>query len=261
MRVRLAAEPLRVDDLDAVARVDVVNDAPYRVVVAVPRDVGDDLPGAIVRRRGGGRRHRGLRQPLGELVDLLDRRRVRRLDVAVQLRVADYADRVAHVVEDHERPGEHEDRLRQPERVLLRRRQPLEVVDRLVGEKAHGAAVEAAHLGHVDDAVAAQSLLDRLQGVDRAVRLPRPGRDDLVGLGADEAVACQALSALDALQQERVWAPRHLEVGRHRRVEVGADLAVDGQQVAPARKLFGFFQCWSVHVVFPPLSERAASFG
>ena len=259
MRVRLAAEPLRVDDLNAVARVYVVDDPPYGVVVAVPRDAGDDLFVVVARRRRGGRRNERLRQPLGELVDLLDGRRVRRLDVAVQLRVADDADRVAHVVEDEERLGEHEYRFGQPERVLLRRRQSLEVIDRLVGEEADRAAVEAAHLRHVDDLVAGQRLLDRLQRVYRAVGTSRPGRDDVVGLGADEAVARETLAALHALQQERVRPARHLEVGRHRRVEVGADLAVDGQQVALACQLLGFFQCWPIHLAFPPSWLPAAA--
>src|SRR5207244_1049613 len=63
-------------------------------------------------------------------------------------RVRDDEQAVAQVVEDQERIGEEEDRVREAEIVLGRPRQPLHVVDHVVCEVAHRAALEPREPGH-----------------------------------------------------------------------------------------------------------------
>ena len=65
-----------------------------------------------------------------------------------------------------------------------------------------------------------------------AARLAWAAADHLVGLGAYERIACEALAAFHALQQERVRLTSDLEVRRNRRFEVGNDFPVDRDEVA-----------------------------
>ena len=141
--------------------------------------------------------------------------------------MGDHLDVVADVVEDQQRVGEHQPRLGQPEVVVLDGGQALEVRDRLVAEVANGAAVEQRQARDGDRLVAPELLLDDEQRV--AVLVGE--RLDAVRLGADERVAPDLLAALDGLKQERVRPPRDLEVRRHGRLEVGADLTVDRDDV------------------------------
>ena len=87
---------------------------------------------------------------------------------------------------------------------------------------------------------------------------PRPRPDDVVGLGADEAVAGDAVAALHALEQEGVRGPGDLQVGRHGRVEIGGNLAVDRDQVAPAGHVADFLQRRAVHGYVSVLVMRRA---
>ena len=103
--------------------------------------------------------------------------------------------------------------------------------DRLVAEVADGAAVEQRQPGHWDRVVAAKFFLDHEQRI--AVLVGE--RLDAVRLGADERVAADLLAALDGLEQEREGPAGDLEVRRDGRLEVGADLAVDRDDVPLAR--------------------------
>src|SRR5205823_700942 len=66
---------------------------------------------------------------------------------------------------------------------------------------------------------------------------PAPRAEDAGGLGPEEAVPAPLLTPLDALEEEAVRAAMDLEEGRDGRLEVGEDLAADGDQVALAGEL------------------------
>src|SRR5262249_53998746 len=59
---------------------------------------------------------------------------------------------------------------------------------------------------------------------------------------ADEAVAAPGLTAFDALEQEGVTAIIDLEERRHRSVEVGKDVAIDGHEVSARGELLEFLE-------------------
>ena len=145
------------------------------------------------------------------------------------------------MVEDEKRRRQHEHRLGQAQRISLRRGQALKVVDGFVGQVADRAAVEPLQRRQLDHLKARKLLLYGLEGVDRAVGLARTGLDDASGLGSEEAVSGDMLSALDALQQERVGRPRYLEVGGYGRLQVGVDLAINWDEVALLRQPLDFF--------------------
>ena len=84
-----------------------------------------------------------MRETLHQLFDLPRRLPVRRFDVAIQPRVAHDLDRALEVVEDEERVGEEEDRLREALRIGFRHRQLLVVTGDFVGQVADGAAMES----------------------------------------------------------------------------------------------------------------------
>ena len=215
-----ARQPLREDDLDGVAGDDVLArplDRPHELArgsrSTTPRGAVSTHLGAASRRRlGSGCVRRSTSSSMRQR-----RLPVGGVDVAVEAGVADHLDLVLEVVEDEERVGEHEDGFGQRQRVVGRRGQPLEVARRLVRQVADGAAVEARQAGHRDDVEAPQLVFDLAAAGRR--RCPRAGQD-AIRLRADEAVASQALAALDALQQERVLV-RARPSGRRRRASPG----------------------------------------
>ena len=247
--VRRQGQPLRQDNLNSVAGDNVLARpfhrphellAPHvrRHSALAARDLGRPFTG-VNRER--------LRQPLGELIDAPGRLTVRRLHVAVETRVAHDLYPVLEVVEDKERVREHEDRLRQALRVGRGRRKPLEVTRRLVRQVADRAAVEPRQARQRYDAEASQLPFDLSQRVARASR--RTAQHS-IRLRADEAVASQALSPLDAFEQERVLPARDLQIGRNRRFQVRRHLPEDGQQVAPSSQRSRLLQAGLVICVF-----------
>src|SRR6185369_17329878 len=61
-------------------------------------------------------------------------------------------------------------------------------------------------------------------------------------VAAENAVASPAVAALDALEQEALPAPVQLEESRHRRIEIGRDLPIDGDRVRLRRQTAEAFE-------------------
>ena len=120
-------------------------------------------------------------------------------------------------------------------RVETASRQALEVAHGVIGGIAHQTA-EQRHTGDVG-----QRVRRRGQGAAQGIQEvglrtgPRRVNSADVKSGAiqanlqaiaesDEGIACQALPAFNALQQESRLERRQLEIGRHRRIQVGRDV-------------------------------------
>ncbi len=123
-----------------------------------------------------------------------------------------------------------------------RRDARLEASHDVVGEKAYRAAEEARQAGNLRRLEALHFLAQLLEGVRRDARFGRAAgpddvgaitarADDHRGLRAEEGVASPFLAAADALEQKRVVAARDLQERRNGRLQVGGDLAADGNQV------------------------------
>ena len=168
-------------------------------------------------------------------------------------------DRVADVVEDDERVGDHEDGVVHPAFRMGALRQPLlEVADHVIAEETHGPAAEARKPAHGDGPVPGEKLLQDRQGIAPVGELHEVAvaadlhllglhADDGQGVGAQEGVTAPLLAALDALQQEGVGALPDLQEGRHRRLLVGEDLPVDGDEIAAFGKFLEFVKRGLVH--------------
>ena len=147
-------------------------------------------------------------------------------------------DFVAHGVEDHHQRRAHEDRIRNPDGVGLRRRQPLHLADHVVAEIAKHPGRHRRHrsLDGGDSRLRDQ----RAQGGERRLGAghERLGIDQRVAgnLGAagdrpkhhvrvepDHRIAAPRGAALDRFEQKAAPLPvsGELEEGRHRRLEVG----------------------------------------
>ena len=174
-----------------------------------------------------------------------------------------YLDRVPDVVEDDQRVRHHEHGIIEPGGRMGTLCQPfLEVADHVIGEKAHGPAAEARKPLHGDRPVPGEKIFQDRQGiapmadlrgvaVGAHLHLLRLHTDHGQGVGAQEGVAAPFLAALDALQQEGVGALPDLQEGRHRRLLVGEDLPVDGDEIAAFRKFLEFLKRRFEHVLLP----------
>ena len=139
-------------------------------------------------------------------------------------------------------------------------RQPLlEVAHHVIGEETHGPAAEARKPAHGDGPVSGEKLLQDRQGIAPVGQLHQVAiaadlhllglhADHGQGVGAQEGVTAPLLAALDALQQKGVGALADLQQGRHRRLLVGEDFPVDGDEIAAFRKFLEFVKRRFVHV-------------
>ena len=154
-------------------------------------------------------------------------------------------DLLGHVVEHEQALGEQQARVGKREVVGGACRQPLERARHVVADVAHRATGEAGQAGHGDRPVLGEERLQRTERIGgrpphrpapRRLDLDRPAprAEDAGGLGPEEAVPAPLLTPLDALEEEAVRAAMDLEEGRDGRLEVGEDLAADGDQVALA---------------------------
>ena len=160
--------------------------------------------------------------------------------------VGDDFERLAHVVENQHRVGQHQVEVGRAEFVVRMRGQALEVAHDVVGEKADRAAEEARQLGRLIGAKAAHLVAQSLERtLDRAhldaasrpreVQPPAPPAQHHRGLRTEKSVAPPLLAALHALEQKGVVAARDLEKGADRSLEVGGNLAPDRNQVVALR--------------------------
>jgi len=239
-------EALRQHDLDDVAGADVLLGACDDLLVGGLGEVRAHLAGRRVDRRGLDRRHR---EAGDQRVDARHRGIVRRLErlAPAHVHVRHDLDLLRHVVEDEETLGEEQAGVRQPEVVGGALGQPLEGTRHLVADVADGAAREARQAGDGHGAVLREQPPERLERVVHRVAHRRAARrldlerapaaaPDARRLGAEETVAPPLLAALDALQEEAVRPAMYLQERRHRRLQVGQDLAADGDQVSLARE-------------------------
>jgi hypothetical protein len=155
---------------------------------------------------------------------------------------------MAQVVEDEERIGEEEDRVREAEIVLGAARQALHVSNHVVGEEADGAPLEPWKARHGYRLNPAEEIADGVErvAVGQALRMPvgvaqRQAAvlcgQDHSRLGPEERVAGPRLAAFDRLEQEGVRTWTQPQVGGQRRVEIGGQLGEDGHEIAPSREV------------------------
>ena len=164
------------------------------------------------------------------------------------MHVRDDLDLLGHVVEHEQALGEEQTGVGEREVVRGTGREPLERARHVVADVADRTTGEAGQTGDGDRPVFGQERLQRTERIGRRVphrpaprRLdldrPAPRAEDARGLRPEEAVPAPLLTPLDALQEEAVRAAMDLEERRHRRFEVGEDLAAHGDQVALAGEL------------------------
>ena len=154
-------------------------------------------------------------------------------------------DLLAHMVEGQHLVEEEQAGVGHAQFVLGQLRQPLDLADGIVGEKAHGSGGEGRQALQPRGLVAAERAAQH--GEDVALDL-----DDLLALGdgnlaaarhdalegreADEGVAAHLLAVLHRLQHEALaLRPGGAQKGRDRRLQVGGERAADGNK----RVLFG----------------------
>ena len=225
----LDVEPLRQHDLVDVAGRDVLLPLPHRRLELLPGDVRPHDE----RRAGRGHRLRQTRLELPfEEPDLRARKLVERVEVVVgpDAGVGDEQHPVAHVVEGEDRVEDHEAGGRLPlvRRGPRRERYRLEPgrgvvaqeADRAAGETWkpwHGRRLEVRHQAaqrrneRFGQLAGHASLLDRRRAVTSGAQHEKR-------ILPEERVTPEVLSALDALEQERVIrVPGDLQEGRHRR--------------------------------------------
>ena len=162
------------------------------------------------------------------------------------------------MVESDDDVGEHEAEVRHAENVDLVAGHALEARRRLVAHVADGAAHEQRQARHARDLAGAELAGDHAQRVlgvltgDAAVLdddLVAAGADDLAVAHAEEAVAAEALSADDALEQERVLGAlgkRHERADR--RGEVRVDLARHGDHIVVGGESHELFSARQYHL-------------
>ena len=151
-----------------------------------------DRKGEGVFPHGGGRFDGpGGLEEVGHRIDPAERLVVDRPQVFLAFRegAGDDLDRVADVVEDDERVGDHEDGIVGRNAFAGPRGELLEVADHVVAEKPHGAPEEPRQTLHRDGPVTAEELLQKAQGIapvgaplHRAVFLD----DDLIAPDAED---------------------------------------------------------------------------
>ncbi len=258
--LRAAREALGIDHLDHIARVDVLDALVDYLGVLFRREIGLNVSGHQLLSPVGSQLRRQvqrLRQPADHLVDLRRGLGVGPVNVTVQVDVAHHLDVVSNVVEQQQGVTEHEYRLGHSHGVGGHVGHPgLEVPDGVVGQVAHRAAVETGQPLHRDQPVLVHLLLDGQQGVDLPQGLFDAGFDHLVGVGADEAIAANALPAFNAFQQERIWALGHLQIGGDRCFQVRVYRAEDRDQVPLSGHLLNLFQSRLVHLAAPKSAFR-----
>ena len=156
----------------------------------------------------------------------------------------------AAVVENHNRPGDHEKHVGNAEFVLGRRRNRwFEPADAIVAEVAHGAAEERGDGRIGRHAIRGHPFLQLIEwiarGLERTVRAAFADRDGFSRGGesglraeAEERVAADLVVLLGGLEQEGRRLAAELRERGHRRVGIGDDLAGDRQHAGRGR----FFQ-------------------
>ena len=249
--IGLPAESLGVHHLDDVAGIDVLDALLDDGLVLGHGEVGLGLSAGREGRccQQFGRDFQRAREAVHHALDLGGSRVIRLSDVAaVQPDMADHLDVVAQVVKHQQSVGEHEHGFRQALGVDVQHGHAgLEVVHRVIGDVAHSATVKRGQTLHGDKLKGVHLPLHQGQRVDRARGLVGAGAENVVGLGADETVAADALAAGHRFQQEGIGRPRDLKVGRHGSFEVGVDGAVDRAQVALSGQGADLIQSWVVH--------------
>ena len=145
--------------------------------------------------------------------------------------MADDADRVHQVIESQEGVGEHKNRLRQAQYVVIWRGQTLEVAYGLVRQESDGAAVEPLVRRLTHHLYVGHGLLHRDEGIDIAMALARSRPDDIIWLGAYEGVPSHAAATFDALKKERIGALRYLQICANGGFQIRINIAVHRHQV------------------------------
>ena len=253
VRAQLPVEPAGDHDLVGVARGDVF------LCLAHALHVGGLVHGrreallahgeqGLHRGEGEGRgRARGARQLGHEHADLHGRLVVGAIErggiAAGDVGIGDEKQAMAQVVEDEQAVCEHEHGVRQLEVVLGPARQLLDVTNHVIGDVAHGPALEArqARDGHrlVSREEAPEGLegAPRLDGLDAPVGVPYRhaaalGREDHGRLGSQEGVARPFLASFHRLEEEGIRPGAQAQEGGERRVQVRRHLGIDGHEVA-----------------------------
>ena len=198
-------------------------------------------------------------------IDARHRGGVRAGWVGAAARVRHHLQGVRQVVEHADHVAEHEDGVRQIEIVARAGRHLFEPAHRVVSEVADRAAAKARQPRQRHRLMLAEQtgqLRHRVPGershvpvLQQLAAIPAGGEDHR-GPTAEQREATPLLSALDALQKERIGPAVHLEEGRHRRVHVGEDLAIDGHQPAAAGQRL---ELGRVGTIIGPKSGRALS--
>ena len=254
-------EPLRQNNLDDVARLDVLLGPPDGGAKSRPGEGGFRLfrCGSPRRPRGGAHRATqsgddGLDLLLGLAVSPLDLRR----SLVAHDRVGDHRDPMGHVIKDKQRVRQKKQRLRNLEVGLRQAGESLEVTDGVVAEKTHQPSRES---GESRDGHRPVVLQEPPQGRKRVVDLrenPAPlASQDLdtvpvranhqAGIAPQKAVAAPLFSPLHALQEKCVIAAVDLPKGGNGGFHVRQDLAGDGNQVAALGQLAKLLQAWDIH--------------
>jgi hypothetical protein len=202
------------------------------------------LPFGVAQHVGRLRHSQRPAQPGHEPIDAGDGVGIGGRRVALQPAVGQHQQPVAHVVEDHQVIGQQEDEIGQIQLVAGRGRQPLHKAHPVVADVAHCAADEARQTVHVDRSALAHEVLDHIQWIGRRARLQdsaacaldahrlAAGQQRQRRLHADEGVAAHLLPLLHRLQQKGGAVIAQLQIDRHRRLQVGRQLAVDRDQIA-----------------------------
>ena len=231
------------DHLHAVAGQDVVLDALHRRLEAGLGEAGDEVVLAHLARRAGGRAR-------GAAAHEQDQGMEARLAVGQGLagagvQVGDEVHAPAEVVEDDDLVRDHEQDVRgaQGVRTGAGGQARLDVANGIVAEIARQAAGKAGHaLGGRGDPEAALEGADPGQGVRGLFLLDQPAvapDPHLVSVhleagaaGQDQdGIAPPLLAAVDGLEEAGVGTPRQLEVGAQGGVQIGEDLADQGDAV------------------------------
>ncbi len=188
-----------------------------------------------------------------------------------------HRDLVAHRVEDHHQGGSQEDRIGDADRVGLGRRQPLHLAHHVVAEIAEDAGGHRRKLALVcrGDARFGDQ---RAQGNERRLGTGREklrvgqrvagdlgttgaGAEHDVGVEPDHRVAAAYRAALDRFEQEAApgAARRQLQVGRHRRFEIGDQGRGNKLRLARGVPWREGFEGWKRHQLPGSLPSASAS--
>ena len=251
-------EPLGEDDLDDIARGDVLLGLADHGAVGLRFHVGPEggsrlpLAGGLLRRQRGHEKVRHLFDPAdGPVVEI-----PQVLSFAGD-GAGDDLDRVADIVEDDQRVGDKKDGLVVDGGVPAAGREALEIPDHVVAEKTHGPSEEPRQSHEGDGAVTAEDFLEKPQRI-APMRVPLhrmvfldndlfpPDAADDPRVRPEEAIPPPFLAPLHALQQKEMGAVGKLHEGRDGRFRVGEDLPADGDQVSFSRQ---FSECFKIRCV------------